>query len=62
MLRDHINAIIGFERLVEGVGTLGTSLMRMMSAWGNPPASNLFAVISPLRKATGMSLMAGVGG
>lgn len=56
VLRDYINATIGFEELAEDIGTPSKSLMRMFSDKGNPTASNLFAVISQLQKATGVHL------
>ncbi len=50
VLRDYINATVGFERLARETGTPVKSLMRMLSPKGNPRASNLFAVISRLQK------------
>lgn len=59
VLRDYINATIGFEELAEGTGTPSKSLMRMLSEKGNPTASKLFAIISHLQKATGVHLAVG---
>ena len=56
VLRDYINATIGFESLAEDTGKPVKSLMRMFSPKGNPAASSLFAVISHLQKATGVQL------
>lgn len=56
ILRDFINATIGFEALGEKVGTPPKSLMRMFSAKGNPRADNLFNVISQLQQSTGVHL------
>ena len=56
MLRDFINATMGFEKLSLAVGTPAKSLMRMLSAAGNPTASNLFAVISEVQRNTGVHL------
>jgi DNA-binding phage protein len=50
VLRDYINATVGFERLARETGTPAKSLMRMFGPGGNPRASNLFAVISRLQK------------
>jgi len=61
MLRDYINATMGFEGLADEVGTPSKSLMRMFSPKGNPSADNLFAVISHLQKATGVHLAVGTG-
>ena len=56
VLRDYINATVGFERLARETGTPSKSLMRMFGPKGNPRASNLFAVISRLQKASGIRL------
>jgi len=50
ILRDYINATIGFKPLARGVRKDSKSLMRMFSPSGNPNASNLFAVIAYLQK------------
>jgi DNA-binding phage protein len=56
VLRDYINATIGFEDLAAKIGKPVKSVMRMFGPNGNPTAQNLFAVISCLQKATGVSL------
>jgi DNA-binding phage protein len=56
VLRDYINATVGFERLAHETGTPAKSLMRMFSPKGNPRADNLFAVISQLQKTSGVRL------
>lgn len=56
MLRDYINATIGFEALGAAVGTPPKSLMRMFGPRGNPQASNLFAVLCHLQKQGGFHL------
>ncbi len=45
VLRDYINATIGFEALAAATGTPPKSLMRMFGPRGNPTAENLFAVL-----------------
>ena len=50
ILRDYINATIGFEKLGKKVGLPPKSLMRMFGPNGNPQAKNLFAVIAALQK------------
>src|SRR6267143_3253115 len=45
ILRDYINATVGFERLARETGTPTKSLMRMLGPKGNPRASNLLTVI-----------------
>jgi DNA-binding phage protein len=56
ILRDYINATIGFEILAEETGTSAKSLMRMFGPQGNPAARNLFAVIGKLQSASGVHL------
>jgi DNA-binding phage protein len=56
ILRDYINATVGFEKLGTATGTSTKSLMRMFSPKGNPQAKNLFAVISHLQKQMGTKL------
>jgi DNA-binding phage protein len=56
VLRDYINATIGFERLAHETGTPSKSLMRMLGPKGNPRADNLFTVISRLQKVSGVHL------
>lgn len=54
LLRDYINATIGFEKLAKAVGKEDKSLMRMLSASGNPTARNLFKIIKVLQKKEGV--------
>jgi DNA-binding phage protein len=56
VMRDYINATVGFEALAKETNTGPKTLMRMFSKQGNPTASKLFAVISHLQKATGVHL------
>lgn len=56
IIRDLINATIGFEELGLRVGKSTPSLMRMFSSKGNPQSSNLFAVIEALRQNEGVRL------
>lgn len=56
ILRDYINATVGFEKLAEDTGTPTKSLMRMFGPRGNPNARNLFSVIHRLQNASGVSL------
>lgn len=56
ILRDYINATIGFDKLAEETGTPAKSLMRMLGPRGNPNARNLFCVIHRLQSASGVSL------
>lgn len=60
VMRDYINATLGFEALAAATDTPVKSLMRMFGPKGNPRADNLFAVISALQKANGVNLAVGV--
>lgn len=56
IIRDYINATVGFPALADATGIPAKSLMRMVSKTGNPRAENLFAVLSALQHATGVQL------
>jgi len=58
IIRDYINATVGFEKLAEETGIPSKSLMRMFGPTGNPNARNLFLVISVLQQSSGTSLCA----
>jgi len=55
LLRDYVNATVGFEALAEGLHKSPKSLMRMLSEEGNPRADNLFAMVSHLKAHEGVS-------
>jgi DNA-binding phage protein len=48
LLRDFINATIGFPALATRVGVSDKSLMRMLGPAGNPHAANLLTVLHAL--------------
>jgi DNA-binding phage protein len=54
ILRDYINATIGFEELSRRTKRPAKSLMRMLGPTGNPQARNLFDVIHHLQQAEGL--------
>lgn len=56
LLRDYVNATVGFERLGIDLDKSPKSLMRMLSTEGNPRADNLFAVVAHLKNQEGVSL------
>src|SRR6059036_1535119 len=56
ILRDYINATIGFEKLSGLTHKSAKSLMRMLGPKGNPQARNLFEVIVQLQKTGGLRL------
>ena len=56
MLRDLVNATLGFERLAELTGKPSKSLHRMLSPNGNPSMDNLAAIFSAIRLQLGVEL------
>src|SRR5215469_555753 len=56
VLRDYINATIGFEALAKATGTPPKTLMRMLGPRGNPRASNLLAVLGKLQRVSRVHL------
>ncbi len=56
ILRDYINATIGFEGLGSLTNRQPKSLMRMFGPAGNPQARNLFEVIGHIQRHEGVQL------
>jgi hypothetical protein len=56
ILRDYINATIGFDGLSEATNISAKSLMRMFGPKGNPQARNLLEVIVQLQRAERLNL------
>ena len=56
LLRDYVNATVGFEELAEATHKNPKSLMRMLSAEGNPRAENLLGLIAELQRREGIAL------
>lgn len=56
VLRDVINATVGFEPLAAELGKPGKSLHRMLGPRGNPSTANLFAILQLLQKRAGVKL------
>ena len=56
MLRDYINATIGFKQLGKKLNRSAKNLMRSLSVTGNPTMSNLFEIIEALQKREGITL------
>ncbi len=50
ILRDLVNATIGFEKLADETSKPSKSLHRMLSAKGNPTMDNLNAIFNVLRE------------
>ena len=54
ILRDYINATVGFTEVAEATHIPSKSLMRMLGPTGNPRAHNLFEVVSFLQTREGV--------
>jgi DNA-binding phage protein len=50
ILRELVNATVGFERLATITGKPAKSLHRMLSIHGNPSMDNLSTILDVLRK------------
>jgi len=50
ILRDLVNATIGFERLAVEVRRPSKSLHRMLAARGNPSSENFFEIVQALQR------------
>ena len=55
LLRDYINATMGFEELGNLTSKSPKSLMRMFSSIGNPTANNLFNILHIIQRKEGVS-------
>jgi len=56
LLRDYVNATIGFQKLSKLMNKKDTSLKRMLGPSGNPAAENLFAMTRLLQLQEGVTL------
>ncbi|HEV1993994.1 MAG TPA: hypothetical protein VGR03_06675 [Candidatus Acidoferrum sp.] len=54
LLRDYINATVGFPRLAAQTKIHAKTLHQMFGPHGNPTASNLFAIVAYLQDAEGV--------
>ena len=54
IVRDYINATVGFAELAKATKIPSKSLMRMFGPSGNPRADNLFVVVSFLQRYEGV--------
>jgi DNA-binding phage protein len=50
LLRDFINATVGFTKLGQAMHRSPKSLMRMLGPTGNPHAKNLFEIVAFLQR------------
>src|SRR5271166_4166183 len=55
LLRDYINATVGFPKLAEETKLHVKTLHQMFGPKGNPTASNLFEIVAYLQHAEGVS-------
>ena len=51
ILRDLVNATVGFEALAEAIHKPAKSVHRMLSKSGNPTMSNISAVFAAIKRA-----------
>lgn len=58
VLRDLVNATVGFEALAAETAKPAKSLHRMLSRNGNPTMDNLAAILSVVRRELGVELQA----
>lgn len=56
ILRDLVNATVGFEGLAKETDKPSKSLHRMLSAKGNPSMDNLAAIFSAIRATLGVKI------
>src|SRR5438876_865609 len=56
ILRDFINATVGFTKLSDVTHRSAKSLMRMLGPRGNPQARNLFEIVAYLQQTEGVHL------
>jgi len=56
VLRDLVNATVGFERLAQEVERPVKSLHRMLSASGNPTLSNISTIVSAIKRVLGLEV------
>jgi DNA-binding phage protein len=56
ILRDLVNATLGFEGLAAEVNRPSKSLHRMLAPRGNPSTDNFFSIVSALQKKTRVKL------
>jgi DNA-binding phage protein len=54
VLRDYVNATLGFQELEERTDIPAKSLMRMLGPKGSPSAANLSSILTVLQKTEGV--------
>ncbi len=61
ILRDLVNATVGFEELALATAKPSKSLHRMLSEHGNPSMDNLAAIFGAVRNKLGVKILVKVG-
>jgi len=56
ILRDLVNATVGFENLAEEIHKPAKSLHRMLSASGNPTMTNISSIFAAIKKSLGVQV------
>jgi len=56
ILRDLVNATVGFEGLARAINKPSKSLHRMLAPHGNPSTENFFDIVGALQKKTRVKL------
>jgi DNA-binding phage protein len=56
ILRDLVNATVGFEALAEEIHKPAKSLYRMLSVSGNPTMTNISAIFAAIKKVLGVEI------
>jgi hypothetical protein len=56
ILRDLVNATVGFEGLAAEIHKPSKNLHRMLATRGNPSTDNFFSIVSTLKKKTRVKL------
>jgi DNA-binding phage protein len=56
IIRDYVLAAIGFTNLAKEIGKKPESVMRMLSAKGNPTMKNMSALLAALQRHEGIEL------
>ena len=58
VLRNYVNATVGFQNLEKRTRIPAKSLMRMLGPKGNPRANNLLTMIGKLQRVSGLLAVA----
>jgi DNA-binding phage protein len=61
ILRDLVNATVGFESLAEEIHKPAKSLHRMLSASGNPTMTNISAIFAAIKRVLNVEVRTSVG-